>query len=170
MNNRRTWLTLALVAASLISLAAGAGWLYFRYIGDPTANGLAYMGLIRVDAAYRDISAYHGGSDSCNCVQRWYIGPAELDPTLSFKGQGLVWVPARGSNPPAETGWYAVAYADPTTPQTGRCHLSLVRETSAYYLLDDVVRMSNDQVNGSAEGKLDVIELDLECDRDADGL
>jgi hypothetical protein len=171
MSRRGKWLALAVVVTSLVGLTAGAGWLYSRFFGDPTENSMAYMGLIRVDAGYRDISAYHDGSDSCNCVQHWYIGPAQLDPMLWFTGPGLVWVPATGTQPPEETGWHAVAYADPTTPRTGRCHVDLDRETSNYsYSLDDGVRISTEQASGWLQGNLDVIEVDVACDRDANRL
>lgn len=164
MSRRGKLLAYALVATSLIGLTAGAGWLYSRFFGDPSEHSVAYMGLIRVDAVYYDISAYHGGSDSCNCIQRWYIGPARLDPMLGFTGPGLVWVPTQGIDPPG-TGWHGVADADPTTPQTGRCDVSLTRETSEYRL-DDAVRMSTRQVDGWVGGNLDVIEVDVRCERD----
>jgi hypothetical protein len=160
------WLIVGVVT-STAALIAVAGWLYARMFADPTENGRAYANQIRVASGYVDISVNHDGSDSCNCVQRWYVGPAGADPSVVFSGPGLAWspLPTAAANTSWALGWEPLATAHVTTSDTGRCSLQVGRETPAYGL-HDVVNMSADQVAGWNDRRLDVLELYVQCERD----
>jgi hypothetical protein len=89
-------------------------------VGRPSANGLVYVDQIRVGAGFVDVSSYRGGDDSCQCVQRWYVGPAG--------------------------------------------------ETPVYFHGDlGGIDISADQLDGWSQLRLQVVEIDIFCDRDVPG-
>jgi hypothetical protein len=168
MSLGRRWLIVGVVVSSATGLIALAGWLYTRVFPDPTEHSRAYANQIQIAGGYVDISAGDGANDSCNCVQRWYVGPAGADPSVVFSGTGLAWRlspdAAATTSPVPER--QPLVRADVTTSDAGPCYVSVTRLAPARPL-QDVLAMSADQVDGWNQRRLDVLELLVMCDRDA---
>jgi hypothetical protein len=168
MSLGRRWLIVGVVVISASGLIAVADWLYTRMFPDPTEHSRAYANQIQIAGGYIDISAGDGANDSCNCVQRWYVGPAGADPSVIFSGPGLAWRPspdAAATTSPVPQRQPLVR-TDVTTTDAGSCSVSVTRLAPARSF-QDVLRMSADQIDGWNTHRLDVLELLVMCDRDA---
>jgi hypothetical protein len=167
MARRRTWLIVCLAVTSAVGLIVAAGWYYTRMFPDPTENSRAYADRIRIAGGYVDISRSDGGDDSCNCVQRWYLGPAGADPATVFSGPGLTWEPLPAPGRTHAHGWEPLAAADVTTSDIGSCSADVARDTPPDPdSLRDYVMMSADQAEAWHERRLGVLVLMIRCQRD----
>lgn len=131
-------------------------------------NALGYADRMGVHGGYVRIDDDNSNEGACGCdLVRWYIGPANADPTTVFTGPGLSLTPA-----PITTGdpWQWLVGGDGYTPPTGHCGVSILRllHTSTLYDYPDIWHLSPRQVNGWEQGELDIVEVSLLCDKDLD--
>src|SRR5262245_11483031 len=100
-SRRRRWMIGVVVVSVVVGTLIGLGFVAtFRLLFSvKNAYALAYADQMEAHGGYVRIDDYNGGAGSCDCdLDRWYMGPANADPTVVFTGPGLSLAPTTTVN------------------------------------------------------------------------
>ncbi|WP_204032308.1 hypothetical protein [Micromonospora qiuiae] len=125
-----------------------------------------YLDQVQANQGYENIGWGSEGNCQCNLAYH-YVGPADVDPGQIFEGPDLALAPLTPTDSvSSRNGWQRVLSGHGEGKQSGRCRVELSR-----YALRDLERpndwrLSKSQRDDFTAGKLDILELYVDCEYD----
>ena len=135
---------------------------------DLPRNGHArhYLDQVQAHQGYESVGWGSKGNCQCNLAYH-YVGPADVDPGQIFTGPNLALAPLTPTDSVSSLdGWQRVRTGHAESKQSGSCHVELSRYAFRDIERQNDWRLSENQRDDYAAGKLNILELYVDCESD----